>query len=118
MSSGFHEGFVQVEQHAGKGDHGRISLLELGRGQECRLVGKLRFELMVEFDQSLEFLGIRWAGQYSSEPMGDLFREIGRRVFHQLGQSSAGLQIGFVVQGDEGLQWGVCTNSSNLTDLP
>ena len=31
--SGFHEGFVQIEQYAGKGDQRRVSLLKVGRGQ-------------------------------------------------------------------------------------
>ncbi len=59
--SGFHEGFVQVEQYAGECYQGRVSFLELGRGKEGCLAGNFRFKLMVEFDQSCELLGIRLA---------------------------------------------------------
>ena len=41
--SGFHEGFIQIEQHAGKSDHRRVTLLEIGGGKQCRLVGNFRF---------------------------------------------------------------------------
>ena len=30
--SGFHKGFIQIEQDAGKSDHRRVSLLEIGGG--------------------------------------------------------------------------------------